>query len=139
MSASETPAVPAAARGRALNITLWVVQILMAAFFLFASAAPKLVGERSAVEIFTQIGAGQWLRYLVGVLELAGAIGLLIPRLAGLAALGLAALMVGAFLTQVFILESINWITPAILFVVFVLIAWGRWPQTKALAGKLKR
>ena len=29
---------------------------------------------------FNQIGAGQWFRYLVGALELAGAIGLLIPR-----------------------------------------------------------
>jgi uncharacterized membrane protein len=70
--------------------------------------------------------------------QVAGAIGLLIPRLAGLAALGLAALMVGAFLTQVFILESVLWVTPASLGVVFVLVAWGRWPQTRALAGGLR-
>lgn len=138
MTASGIPAVPAS-RGRALNITLWVVQILMALFFLVGSAGPKLVGERYAVQLFDQIGAGQWLRYAVGVVELAGAIGLLIPRLAGLAALGLTALMVGAFLTQVFILNSVLWITPAILGVVFVLVAWGRWPQTKALAANLKR
>jgi hypothetical protein len=136
MAATDIPAVPAAARGRGLNITLWVVQVLMAVFFMVASAGPKLVGERYAVETFTQIGAGQWLRYLVGALELAGAIGLLIPRLAGLAALGFTALMVGALLTQLFVLDSILWVTPAILGVVFVLLAWGRWPQTKALAAR---
>jgi uncharacterized membrane protein YphA (DoxX/SURF4 family) len=139
MTASEIPAVPAATRGRGLDITLWVVQVLMAVFFLVAAAGPKLVGERTAVEMFTQIGAGQWLRYLVGALELAGAIGLLLPRVAGLAALGFVALMVGAFLTQVFILESVLWVTPAILGAVLALVAWGRWPQTRALAGNLGR
>ena len=39
------------------------------------------------MEMFTQIGLGQWLLYLVGALKFAGAIGLLIPRLAGAAAL----------------------------------------------------
>jgi putative oxidoreductase len=59
------------------------------------------------------------LRYLVGVLELAGAIGLLMSRLAGLAALGLVALMVGAVVTQVFVLDSaVMATTPAILGVV---------------------
>ena len=69
------------------NTLLWTAQILLAAFFLFA-AAPKLTGQHTAVQMFGQIGAGQWLRYLVGTAELAGAIGLLIPRLAGLAAAG---------------------------------------------------
>jgi uncharacterized membrane protein len=135
MAESRIPAVPAA-RGRGLNVTLWVVQVLMAAFFLVAAAGPKLVGERYAVQVFTEIGAGQWLRYLVGALELAGAIGLLIPRLTGLAALGLAALMVGAVLTQLLVLDSVvTALTPAFLGVVFGLVAWGRWPQTKALVG----
>lgn len=131
---------PTTARGRALNITLWVVQVLLAVFFLVAAAGPKLAGQQDAVHIFTQIGAGQWFRYLVGALELAGAIGLLIPRLSGLAALGLVGVMVGATLTQVFVLESVVMaLTPAFLGIVLGLVAWGRWPQTKTLAGKLKR
>jgi hypothetical protein len=81
-------------------------------------------------EIFAQIGLGQSLRYLVGALELAGAIGLLVPRLAGVAALGLAGVMVGAVLTQVLILDSVVMaLTPAFLGGVLGLIAWGRWPQ----------
>jgi putative oxidoreductase len=139
MTAIETSAAPAS-RGRGVNITLWVVQVLLAVFFLAASAGPKLLGEKTTVEMFGQMGPGQWFRYLVGSLELAGAIGLLIPRLAGLAAMGLAGVMVGAVITQVFVLNSaVLALTPAFLVVVFGLIAWGRWPQTKALVGTLKR
>ncbi len=133
MTASDTATGPAATRGRAVNKTLWVVQVLLAAFFLLAAAGPKLLGEQLAVEMFGQIGAGQWLRYLVGTLELAGAIGLLIPRLAGLAALGLTGLMVGAVLTQLLVLGSVGMaLTPAFLCVVFGLVAWGRWSQRRS-------
>jgi putative oxidoreductase len=103
---------------------------------------PKLLGEQLAVEMFAQMGPGQWFRSLVGTLELAGAIGLLIPRLAGLAALGLAGLMVGATLTQLFVLDAPAMaITPLVLIVVFGLIAWARRPipvpgrQTAALSS----
>lgn len=140
MTANDTLTAPSTERGRATNITLWVVQVLLAAFFLLAAASPKLAGQQYAVEMFTQIGAGQWFRYLVGALELAGAIGLLIPRLAGLAALGLAAVMVGAVLTQVLVLDSVVMaLTPAFLGVALGLIAWRRWEQTKTPAAELGR
>jgi hypothetical protein len=139
MTATEALAAPAT-RGRGLNITLWVLQVLLALFFLVGAAGPKLVGERYAVEIFTEIGAGQWFRYLIGALELAGAIALLIPRLAGLAAICFVGLMVGAVITQVFILDSVLLaVTPGVLGVVFAVIAWGRWPQTRALAASRTR
>src|SRR5580692_4463330 len=76
------------------HTAVWTAQIVLAAIFLFA-AAPKLAGMHASVNMFAQMGAGQWLRYFVGIAELAGAIGLLIPRLAGLAAAGLAVDMVG--------------------------------------------
>ena len=78
---------------------------MLAAVFAFA-AMPKLAGAHSAVAMFGQIGAGQWLRYLVGTAELAGAVGLLIPRLAGLAAAGLAADMAGASIINIAVLHS---------------------------------
>lgn len=137
MTASDTVTAPPTTRDRGVNITLWVVQLLLAVFFLAAAAGPKLFGEQLAVEMFAQMGAGQWFRYLVGTLELAGAIGLLIPRLAGLAALCLSGLMVGAALTQVFWLDAPAMaVTPVILFAVFGLIAWGRWPQLQVSAHR---
>ncbi len=56
----------------------------------------KLAGDPAMIELFAAIGAGQGLRYVVGTLEIAGAIGVLVPRLCGLAAAGLALLMIGA-------------------------------------------
>ncbi|MGH3908681.1 MAG: DoxX family protein [Pseudonocardiaceae bacterium] len=72
-----------------------------------------------------------------GALELAGAIGLLIPRLCGLAALGLAGVMVGAIVIHLSVLPSVTLaLIPALLVVVFGLVAWGRRAQTKALVGR---
>jgi putative oxidoreductase len=90
-------------------------------------AAPKLFGEAYAVELFTQIGAGDWFRYLVGALELAGGIGLMVPRLAGPAAIGLMGLMIGAGYTQAVVLDAPQMVTaPIIVFVLAGVIAWAR-------------
>lgn len=44
--------------------------------FMFAvGALMKPGGAHSMVHMFGQIGAGQWFRYLIGSLELAGAVG----------------------------------------------------------------
>jgi uncharacterized membrane protein YphA (DoxX/SURF4 family) len=79
------------------------------------------------VQIFTEIGAGQWFRYFIGAVELAGGIGLMVPRLAGPAAVGLMALMIGAAYTQAVVLDEPAMVTtPAIIFVLAAVIAWGR-------------
>ncbi len=120
-----------ASSGWSLNKTLWVLQGLLAAFFLIAAAGPKLFGEATAVETFDDIGVGQWFRYVVGSLELAGAIGLVIPRLTWPAALGLTAVMVGAILTNLFVIDGgLLVITPAILLALCGLVIWGRRPAT---------
>jgi putative oxidoreductase len=113
------------ARGRAVSITFVVLRVLVALMFIVGSAGPKFFGEAYAVETFTKIGAGQWLRYLVGFFELAGGVGLLVPMLVVPAAIGLVALMVGAGFTQVVILDNpVFVITPVILGVLCGLIAW---------------
>lgn len=122
---------------RALNIALWALQIVLA--LQFASAGYlKLSGDHAMVALFATIGAGQWFRYVVGSVEVAGAIGLLIPVLRGVAALGLTILMVGASATQVLIVGSNQWL-PITVLVLCVLVAWGRWSQTRALAARLSR
>ena len=125
--------------GRRRTITLWTTQVVLALFFLVAAAGPKLAGEQTAVKTFEDMGA-PWLRYVVGVLELAGAIGLLVPRLAGLAALCLSALMVGATVTQLFILGSpVLALTPLVLAVVFALIARARRHEIADLTRRTTR
>jgi putative oxidoreductase len=140
MTASSVTPGPTTQRAGARNIALWTAQILLAVFFAFA-AAGKLFGDPTSVAMFNDIGFGQWFRYLTGACELAGAIGLLIPRLSGLAALGLAGVMVGATLTNLFLLPGVApfAVLTVLLGVVFVLIARARWPQTRALLATLSR
>ncbi len=133
----ETRDTPTAGRGRALNIALWVLQVLLAIVFAMAGLA-KVFGDGAMVEMFATIGVGQWFRYVVGALEIAGAVGVLIPRLSDLAALGLLCLMVGAFLTNVFVLGASPWL-PIGLLVVSALVAWGRWSRTRELFAGFTR
>jgi len=110
--------------GRA-NVLLWVVRVLLAAVFL-STGIPKLLGDDAMTATFAELGAGQWLRYVTGTLEVAGAIGLLIPFSAGLAALGLMGVMVGASLSEAFVLEDGDPVAPAILFALTAIVAWHR-------------
>jgi len=140
MTTNTTPATRPLNRRRAVNVTLWIVQVLLAVLFLYA-AVLKLIGEPTAVASFEAIGFGQWFRYLTGACELAGAVGLLIPRLSGLAATGLVGVMVGATITNLFLLPGMApvAVVTVVLGVVFGLVAWGRWPQTRALADTVRR
>ena len=90
------------------------------------------------VEMFANIGIGQWFRYVVGTLEIAGAVGVLVPRLSGLAALGLACLMAGAILTNLFVLGA-SPLLPLVLLLVSALVARGRRARAEAHLGHLGR
>ena len=112
------------------NIALWILQIALAAYFVYSGYL--LFGD-DFVKKFDEIGFGQWLRYVTGVLEIAGAIGLLIPRLCGLAALGLVCVMIGASATELFLLAKGDAQLPLILLVASAVVAAGRWDTVKAL------
>ncbi|MDX5895413.1 DoxX family protein [Rubrobacter radiotolerans] len=120
-----------------MRVVLWILQILLAITFVMAGLA-KVFSDQAMVEMFATIGIGQWFRYLVGVLELAGAVGVLIPRLSGLAAIGLLCLMVGAILTNLFVLGA-SPLLPLGLLVVSGLIIWGRRERTKTHLGSFRR
>ncbi|SNR68685.1 DoxX-like family protein [Haloechinothrix alba] len=123
--------------GKRANVALWTLQVLAAAFFALASALPKLIAHSSAVEIFDRIGHGTWFMYLVGALELAGAVALLIPLLCGVAALAFIGLMIGAFTYELAVLGGENAATPLIVIVVMAVIAWWRRDRTARLFGLL--
>jgi putative oxidoreductase len=101
-----TSAVLPASRGK--TIVLWILRILMAALFLFASYM-KLSGNPMMVDEFNTIGLGQWFRYLTGALELAGGVAILVPSVLVFAAVVLLAVDVGAFITQIAVLHG-DWI-----------------------------
>lgn len=127
-------AIAAPARTSAARRALWGLQILLGVFFVVASAAPKLLGEPFTVALFTEIGGGDAFRIFVGLVELAGGIGLLVPRLAGPAALGLVGLMIGATYTQVTVFDApATTVTPIVIGVLVAGIAWVRRSEIAAL------
>ncbi|MFF3563297.1 DoxX family protein [Streptomyces sp. NPDC002574] len=123
---TSAPAVTVTRRGRRANAALWTLQIVLALFFAFASAMPKLIAHPSAVESFDVIGYGTWFMYLIGALELAGAIGLVVPRLAGITAIAFIGLMIGAALFQIAYFDGENVATPVVIGLLMGLIAWRR-------------
>lgn len=120
-------------RRRGTRTLLWAGRALLAACFVSASVQ-KLAGTGYMVHLLGKIGAGQWLRYLIGVLEFAGAAGVLIPVLSGLAAAGLTAVMVGATATNLLI--GYNPGVPAGFLILSALVAWGRRRETVRLAAR---
>lgn len=112
---------------KAMNIFLWVVQILTAGLF-FMAASGKFTGGPEMVKSFELIGLGQWFRYFTGIIEAVAAILLLTPRYSGLGALLLIPTMVGAVLAHLVILGGSA--TPGFVFLALsVFIAWGRSEQ----------
>jgi uncharacterized membrane protein YphA (DoxX/SURF4 family) len=98
MTALATPtSATAPRRTGAGRIALWVLQVVLAAVFLFA-AWGKITLDPMTVAGFDAMGLGATGAVVIGVLETLGAIGLLVPRIAGLASAALVALMIGATL-----------------------------------------
>ena len=109
---------------RLYAIGLWTLQILAAAF-LFFSAVMKLMGAEEMVLLFDAIGIGHWFRYVTGVLQVIGAVLLVMPRLAPIGALLLAATMGGAVVTHLFVIGG-SALVPTVLFVLLLGISWAR-------------
>jgi len=80
-------------------VGIWVLAAILAAFFLLAGGL-KLRGAPSQVDNFAHWGYAGWFLYVIGAVEAAGAMGLLVPRLAGFAAMLLGGTMLGAALTH---------------------------------------
>ena len=106
------------------NYGLWTLQIFAAGVFLFAGLS-KLVGQEWQIATFETVNVGRWLRYPTGMAEILGAALLLTRRHAGFGALLLAMMMVGAIVTNWFILTE-RADVPILLFIVLSLIAFGR-------------
>ncbi|MBD0419803.1 DoxX family protein [Streptomyces sp. TRM S81-3] len=126
-------------RGRGARIALRGVQVLLAVFFGTASALPKLIAHSSAAETFDEMGWGSAGMYVIGILELAGAVALLVPVLQSVAAMALSALLVGAFVVQLTVFDGENAATPVILIVPLLVIAWARRRHNAELLRLVRR
>lgn len=118
-----------------MNIVLWIIQILLALLFLFAGGT-KLV--LSAEQMQSMASPNQvnlpilFIRF-IGVVEVLGALGLVLPGLlrikkglTPLAAIGLTIVMIGAVIITIAGDGIVMSITPIIVLVLCALVAYGR-------------
>ena len=118
------------------RIGAWTLQGILAAAFLAAGAA-KLAGVPFMVDLFAQIGIGQWFRVVTGVVEVVGAVALLFPGLASIGALWLGGTMVGAVATHLFVLHT-SPVPAIVLGVLNALVVYLRRDELVALLHRIK-
>ncbi len=113
--------------------------LLLAVVFTFVGGV-KLLSAPGMVEEFAQIGFGQWFRYATGILEVSGAIAILIPRFRFGGAMLIATIMLGATAINLAVLHLPGLAVPTTgLMVLSLTLAWqwrpGGWRATRWLGG----
>ncbi|MCK4141950.1 DoxX family membrane protein [Ralstonia pseudosolanacearum] len=132
-NSSANPATPT----KTIKIVSWGLRILAAAAFLAAGGA-KLAGVPMMVAIFDHIGIGQWFRVVTGLVEVAGAIALLVPATVGFGGLLLAVTMVFAVLTHLFVIGG-SPVPAVVLLAITATVAWLHRNSVAATLGRLSR
>lgn len=119
-----------------MNILLWILQVLLALEFLFAGGM-KLwlpVDVLQSMGPPSQIMFPGWFLKFIGLCEVLGAFGLILPGLfrrqqylTTLAAVGLTIIMIGAFVVTVMGPGFKFAILPLVVGLLAALVAYGRW------------
>jgi putative oxidoreductase len=125
----------------ALNVGLWVLQVLLAAVFL-AHGWLMVAPPAEMVEMINaQLGVG--LRLFIGVAELLAAVGLILPGvtrilpgLTALAATGLTIVMASATALHIVRGEFSSAIMAAVLLALVTVVAYMRWKGRPIAARK---
>jgi uncharacterized membrane protein YphA (DoxX/SURF4 family) len=123
-----------------MNILLWIIQILLALLFLFAGGI-KLVIPPDKLQAQAPPGAIHfpgWFLIFIGVCEVLGGLGLILPGLTrtrkgltALAALGLTIIMIGAVIVSVIGQAISAAIMPLIVGLLCAFVAYKRWTTTR--------
>jgi putative oxidoreductase len=119
-------------QSRALNIVLWILQVLLAAVYLAHGWLMVAPPAELVAMINAQLGEG--FRMFIGVAELLAVVGLILPGvtrilpwLTALAAAGLMIVMGSATVLHLFRGENGSAISAAVLFVLVTFVAYMRW------------
>ena len=115
-----------------MNIVLWIIQILLALLFLFAGVT-KLLPITMPPPPPNMWMPPMWFLKFIGVCELLGALGLVLPGLfrrqqylTVYAATGLTIIMIGAVVVSVMTMGVATGVTPLIVGILCVFVAYGR-------------
>lgn len=114
-----------------MNIALWIVQALLAMLFLFAGGT-KLV--LPIEEMTKQIPMPGWFLRFIGVAEVLGGLGLVLPwitrirpALTPLAAAGLVIIMIGATVITLMTSDIAMALFPLVTGILCAFVGYGRW------------
>jgi hypothetical protein len=118
--------------GKKLDVVLWVLQILLALFMGLASGLLKLIMPLDTLPMPIPLPA--WFIYFVGVAEVLGALGLVLPGithirpgLTPLAAAGLVLVTIGATIYQLAAGQPESAVFAVVLGLITAFVAYGRW------------
>jgi hypothetical protein len=113
------------------NVGLWILQVLLAALFLFAGGMKLVLPLEALAGPVTLPGA--FLRF-IGVAEVLGAAGLILPALlrirpvlTPLAAAGLVVIMAGATIITAVWMDPSSAVVPLVVGLLATAVAYGRW------------
>jgi uncharacterized membrane protein YphA (DoxX/SURF4 family) len=116
--------------GRKLNVVLWVLQALLAMLFMFSGVMKFIM---PVAEMTKQIPFPGWFLHFIGVAEILGAIGLVLPGilrirtgLTPLAAAALVVIMIGATAVNLKTGQRPAALTTVILGLLLVFVAYDR-------------
>jgi uncharacterized membrane protein YphA (DoxX/SURF4 family) len=117
-----------------MNVALWIAQALLAVIFLFAGGM-KLV--MPVEELTAQMPMPGLLVRVIGVVEVLGGLGVILPWLTGirpgltpLAAAGLVIIMIGATVVTLMIADIALALIPIAVGFLAAFVAYGRWRLT---------
>jgi hypothetical protein len=115
-----------------VNVALWTVQILLGLFMALASGVPKLIVSSEMLPMPIPIPGP--LLTLIGVLEIAGGLGLILPglfkiqpNLTPLAGAGLGLVAIGGAAYQLAAGEPGNAVFAFVIAALSAFVAYGRW------------
>ena len=119
-----------------MTYALWIVQVLLALMFLFAGGTKLVIPPDvlAAMGSPNQIPLPGWFVRFIGVAEVLGALGLILPGplrikpwLPPLAAAGLVVIMVGAVALAVAADGVAAGVVPLVVGLLAAFVAYGRW------------
>lgn len=125
-----------------MNIALWIIQILLAALFLFAGGM-KLVLPLEQLSAPGQVALPLWFLRFIGTCEVLGAMGLVLPGvfrirkgLTPLAACGLIGIMIGAVVVTLIGGLPLPAVISVVVGLLAAFVAYGRWSQLRNKEGR---
>jgi hypothetical protein len=104
---------------------IYYTLLTMMSIGFIGAAIPKVTADPMAVAGFAQAHLPLWFLYFIGIAELAGAIGLWIPKLFKYAAYGLWIILAGAIITTIVFTPTPGVaLVPAVYAIILSIIYW---------------